>query len=514
MYALRSLLDNQQAVAIGIAQRPGSNALEASSQVREVMERLKQTFPAGVEYRIVYDPTIYVRESIRSVVETLFEAILLVVIVVIVFLQTWRASIIPLVAVPVSLIGTFAVMLAMGFSLNTLSLFGLVLSIGIVVDDAIVVVENVERHIELGLSPIEASRKAMSEVSGPIIAIALVLCAVFVPTAFISGLTGQFYRQFALTIAISTVISAFNSLTLSPALASRLLRAHGAPRDIVQRGIDRVFGWFFRLFNRFFTRSSTAYASSVARVLRVSVAALVLYVGLVGLTVFGFSRVPQGFVPAQDKDYLVAFAQLPDAATLDRTDAVIRQMSKLALEHPGVANAVAFPGLSVNGFVNASNAGIVFVILKPSHDRQAPELAAASIVQDLNAKFGGIEEAFVAIFPPPPVQGLGTVGGFKLYVEDRASLGFEELYQQVQGAIGAGYADGRLTGALLELPGERAADRCARRPRARQDVWRRAHRRVRDAAGLSRVALRERLQSLRPDVSGQRAGGVAVPPAA
>ena len=446
MYALRSLLDNQSAVAIGIAQRPGSNALEAAAQVREVMERLKQTFPAGVEYRIVYDPTIYVRESIRSVVVTLFEAILLVVLVVIVFLQTWRASIIPLVAVPVSLIGTFAVMLGLGFSLNTLSLFGLVLSIGIVVDDAIVVVENVERHIELGLSPIDASRKAMSEVSGPIIAIALVLCAVFVPTAFISGLTGQFYRQFALTIAISTVISAFNSLTLSPALASRLLRARGAPRDWPQRVIDRIFGWFFRLFNRFFTRSSSAYASGVARLLRVSAAAVVLYVGLVGLTVFGFSRVPQGFVPAQDKDYLVAFAQLPDAATLDRTDAVIRQMSKVALAHPGVANAVAFPGLSVNGFVNASNAGIVFVVLKPSHERRSAALAAGSIVQDLNAKFAGIEEAFVAIFPPPPVQGLGTVGGFKLYVEDRASLGFEELYQEVQGAIGAGYGDGRLTG--------------------------------------------------------------------
>ena len=214
----------------------------------------------------------------------------------------------------------------------------------------------------------------------------------------------------------------------------------------MQRAVDRVFGWFFRLFNRFFTRSSSAYAASVARILRVSVAALVLYVGLVGLTVFGFSRVPQGFVPAQDKDYLVAFAQLPDAATLDRTDAVIRQMSKLALEHPGVSNAVAFPGLSVNGFVNASNAGIVFVILKPAEERQSPALAAGGIVQELTAKFGGIEEAFVAIFPPPPVQGLGTVGGFKLYVEDRAALGFEELYQQVQGAIGAGYADGRLTG--------------------------------------------------------------------
>jgi multidrug efflux pump len=446
MYALRSLLDNQPAVAIGIAQRPGSNAIEASSEVRRVMERLKQSFPAGVDYRIVYDPTVYVRESIRAVVETLFEAILLVVLVVIVFLQTWRASIIPLVAVPVSLIGTFAVMLGFGFSLNTLSLFGLVLSIGIVVDDAIVVVENVERHIELGLSPIEATRKAMDEVSGPIIAIALVLCAVFVPTAFVSGLTGQFYRQFALTIAISTVISAFNSLTLSPALASRLLLAHGAPRDRLQRAIDRVLGWFFRIFNRFFNRSSGAYAWSVARLLRVSTAVVVLYAGLVGLTVFGFTRVPQGFVPPQDKDYLVAFAQLPDAATLDRTDAVIRKMSAVALEHPGVSNAVAFPGLSVNGFVNASNVGIVFVILEPSDERRTPALSAAGIVQDLNGKFAGIEEAFVAIFPPPPVQGLGQVGGFKLYVEDRAGLGFEELYQQVQGALGAGYADRRLTG--------------------------------------------------------------------
>ncbi len=446
LYSLRSLLDNQQAVAIGVFQRPGTNALDASSQVYAVMERLKQTFPPGVEYRIVYDPTIFVRQSIRSVVTTLFEAIGLVVIVVMVFLQTWRASIIPLVAVPVSLVGTFAVMLAMGFSLNTLSLFGLVLSIGIVVDDAIVVVENVERHIELGLPPIEATRKAMDEVSGPIIAIALVLCAVFVPTAFVSGLTGQFYRQFALTIAISTVISAVNSLTLSPALASRLLRGHGAPRDRVQRAADFLFGWFFRGFNRFFTRSSTAYAHTVARVLRVSFAVLVLYAGLVGLTVFGFNRVPQGFVPPQDKDYLVAFAQLPDASTLDRTDAVIRKMSSIALEQPGVSNAVAFPGLSINGFVNASNTGIVFVTLKPSEERHGPEMTAGGIVQALNGKFASIEEAFVAIFPPPPVQGLGQVGGFKLYVEDRASLGFEELYQQVQGAVMAGYQNPQLAG--------------------------------------------------------------------
>jgi multidrug efflux pump len=447
LYSLRSLLDNRPAVAIGISQRPGTNAIEASSQVRAVMAQLKQTFPEGIEYRIVYDPTIYVRQSIAAVVETLFIAILLVVLVVVVFLQTWRASVIPLVAVPVSLVGTFAVMLGLGFSLNTLSLFGLVLAIGIVVDDAIVVVENVERHIELGLTPLEATHKAMEEVSGPIIAIALVLCAVFVPTGFVSGLTGQFYRQFALTIAISTVISAFNSLTLSPALASRLLLPRHAPRDRAQRLIDRLFGWFFRLFNRFFTRGSGLYAGSVARVLRFTAAALVVYVGLIGLTWLGFMRVPQGFVPTQDKDYLVAFAQLPDAATLDRTEAVIRKMSDMALKHPGVESSIAFPGLSINGFVNASNTGIVFVKLKPAEERaHRRDLSAFAMVQDLNMRFAGIQEAFVAIFPPPPVQGLGQVGGFKLFVQDRAGAGFEELYSQTQAAVGQARSVPSLTG--------------------------------------------------------------------
>ena len=445
-YALRSLLDNRPAVAIGIAQRPGSNALEASTKVRELMAELKTSFPEGVDYEIVYDPTIYVRDSIKAVVVTLFEAILLVVIVVIVFLQTWRASIIPLVAVPVSLVGTFAVMHLFGFSLNTLSLFGLVLAIGIVVDDAIVVVENVERHIELGSPPMEATYKAMEEVSGPIIAIALVLCAVFIPTAFVSGLTGQFYRQFALTIAISTVISAFNSLTLSPALASRLLRAHDAEKDVVQRVIDSVGGWFFRPFNRLFTKASTGYARGVTRVLRVSAAVIVLYAGLIGLTGYAFTKVPEGFIPAQDKDYLVAFAQLPDASTLDRTDAVIRRMSAIALAHPGVKNAVAFPGMSVNGFVNAPNVGIAFVVLDPADQRKSPELSAAAIAQALNGEFSGIQEAFVAIFPPPPVQGLGTIGGFKLYVEDRAGAGFEDLYAQVQAAAGAAQRDPSLAG--------------------------------------------------------------------
>jgi multidrug efflux pump len=447
-YALRSLLDNKPAVTIGISQRPGSNAIQASTDVRALFEKLKQSFPEGVDYKIVYDPTVYVRDSIKAVVETLFEAILLVVIVVLVFLQTWRASIIPLVAVPVSLVGTFAVMLALGFSLNTLSLFGLVLAIGIVVDDAIVVVENVERHIEHGLDPVAATYKAMEEVSGPIIAIALVLCAVFVPTAFVSGLTGQFYRQFALTIAISTVISAFNSLTLSPALASRLLRPRDASRDRVQRTADFVFGRFFGAFNRFFNRASGSYRTGVTRLLRVSGAVAFVYGGLLALTAFGFSKVPEGFVPTQDKDYLVAYAQLPDAATLDRTEAVIRKMSALALEHPGVESAIAFPGLSINGFVNASNVGIAFVKLKSVNERQSPELSANAIVQELNGKFAGIQDAFVGIFPPPPVQGLGSIGGFKLYVEDRGSEGFEELYRQVQGVIGEGQKRPELAGLL------------------------------------------------------------------
>jgi multidrug efflux pump len=437
-YALRSLLDNKPAAAIPISQRPGSNALETSQQVRETMERLKKSFPEGVDYKIVYDPTVFVRESIRAVGHTFVEALILVVIVVLVFLQTWRASIIPLLALPVSLVGTFSIMLALGFSLNTLSLFGLVLAIGIVVDDAIVVVENVERNIALGHEPHEATRRAMEEVSGPIVAIALVLCAVFVPTAFIVGLSGEFYKQFALTIAISTVISAFNSLTLSPALAALLLKAHGAKKDRLTRAIDFVLGWFFKLFNRFFGRASGGYGKLVTHTLRSSLIAVVVYAGLVGLTILGFSRVPTGFVPTQDKGYLVSFAQLPNGATLDRTEDVIRRMSDIALKHPGVQSAVAFPGLSINGFTNSPNSGIVFAILKPSEERKSPELSANDIAADLNKQYGSIQEAFIAIFPPPPVQGLGTVAGFKLYIEDRSGMGLESLFKETTSTLQKG----------------------------------------------------------------------------
>jgi multidrug efflux pump len=437
-YALRSLLDNKPAAALPISQRPGSNALQTSQQVRDTMERLKKSFPEGVTYKIAYDPTVFVRESIQAVGHTFVEALILVVIVVLVFLQTWRASIIPLLALPVSLVGTFSIMLMLGFSLNTLSLFGLVLAIGIVVDDAIVVVENVERNIALGYEPHNATQRAMEEVSGPIVAIALVLCAVFVPTAFIVGLSGEFYKQFALTIAISTVISAFNSLTLSPALAALLLKSHDAKKDAFTRGIDFVFGWFFKIFNKFFGRASGGYGKLVTHTLRASMIAVAVYLGLVVITIFGFSRVPVGFVPTQDKGYLVALAQLPNGATLDRTEDVIRKMSEIALKHPGVQDAIAFPGLSINGFTNSPNSGIVFTALKPSEERKSPELSANAIAADLNKQYGSIQEAFIAIFPPPPVQGLGTVAGFKLYIEDRGGLGLESLYKQTTSTIQKG----------------------------------------------------------------------------
>ena len=439
-YALRSLLDNQPAVALPIFQRPGSNAIEISDNVRATMARLKANFPEGVDYSIVYDPTVFVRDSIKAVVQTLLEAILLVVIVVVLFLQTWRASIIPLVAVPVSLIGTFAVMHLAGFSLNALSLFGLVLAIGIVVDDAIVVVENVERNIELGKSPLEATQQAMKEVTGPIVATSLVLSAVFIPTAFISGLTGQFYKQFALTIAISTLISTFNSLTLSPALAAVLLKPHGAAPDRPTRVINFLFGWLFRPFNRAFEKLGNGYGVTVKKLIRGSAIVVAVYAGLMLLTQQQLAHTPTGFVPGQDKQYLVSFAQLPDAATLDRTEAVIRDMSAIVLKHPGVESAVAFPGLSINGFTNAPNAGIVFVTLKPFAERTDPGLSAGAIAGELNQQFGAIQEAFVAIFPPPPVMGLGTIGGFKLQIEDRGSFGYEELFNQTQAVLQKAWA--------------------------------------------------------------------------
>ena len=445
-YSLRSLLNNDAAVGIGVFQAPGSNALDISRDVRKTMDEIAKNMPEGVEFRIAYDPTQFVRASIESVIHTLLEAIALVVLVVILFLQTWRASIIPLLAVPVSVIGTFAVLHLLGFSINALSLFGLVLAIGIVVDDAIVVVENVERNIEAGLTPREATYRAMREVSGPIIAIALVLVAVFVPLAFISGLTGQFYRQFAVTIAISTVISAINSLTLSPALAALLLRSHDAPRDALTRGMDRVFGAVFRGFNKLFHRGAEAYSGGVRRVISRKTLMLVVYLALVGVTFGLFKAVPSGFVPAQDKQYLIGFAQLPDGATLDRTEDVIQRMGEIMKKNPNVEDAIAFPGLSINGFTNSSNSGIVFATLKPFAERKRADQSGGAIAGQLNQQFAGIQEAFIVMFPPPPVAGLGTTGGFKLQLEDRGSVGYEAMDGAVKAFMAKAAQAPELTG--------------------------------------------------------------------
>ncbi|AOK56426.1 transporter [Burkholderia stagnalis] len=424
-YGLRALLDNESAVAMPVFQLPGANALQVAEAVRAEMDDLKHDFPAGVDYKIVYDQTLYMRSSIEAVVHTLVEAIVLVALVVIVFLQTWRASIIPLIAVPVSIVGTFALLLAFGYSINTLSLFGMVLAIGIVVDDAIVVVENVERNIESGMTARDATYKAMQEVSGPIIAIALTLVAVFVPLAFMSGLTGQFYKQFAMTIAISTVISAFNSLTLSPALSAILLKGHGDKEDWLTRAMNRVLGGFFRRFNKVFRRGAEHYGRGVRGVLTRRSLVLATYLLLIGAAVLVARAVPTGFIPALDRGYLVAFAQLPSGASLDRTESVMRQMASVALKQPGVDHAPAFPGMSVNGFMNSSSAGIVFVMLKPARERRG--LSADAIAAALNRQYGGIKGAFIAVFPPPAVFGLGTLGGFKLQIEDRGAVGYTRL---------------------------------------------------------------------------------------
>ncbi|MBA1300514.1 efflux RND transporter permease subunit [Pseudomonas carnis] len=450
-YALRSLLDGEPAVALQIIQSPGANALDVAQSVRDTMQRLQTNFPEGLVSRIAYDPTVFVRASLESVAITLMEAILLVVIVVVVFLRNWRASLIPLMAVPVSIIGTFAVMHLMGFSLNTLSLFGLVLSIGIVVDDAIVVVENVERHIENGEEPMQAARRAMSEVTGPIIAITSVLAAVFIPTAFLSGLQGEFYRQFALTIAISTILSAVNSLTLSPALAGLLLRPRHAAVVHDPRSLRGRAARLLEVLGRPFQRAPQAYGNTVRKVVGRRGVALLAYGGLLALTWFGFNAVPAGFVPMQDKYYLVGIAQLPNAASLERTDAVVRQMSKIALDEPGVESVVAFPGLSVNGFVNVPNAAVMFVMLDPFKERTSPDMAAVAISGRLQAKFASIPDGFLGVFPPPPVPGLGVTGGFKLQVEDRGGVGLEALVQQTQVLMTKATESGQVAGLMTSL---------------------------------------------------------------
>jgi multidrug efflux pump len=431
-YALRALNGGKPAIAIPIFEAPGANTIQLSDDVRETMTRLEKSFPPGIEWSVDYDPTVFVRQSISSVTTTLFEAILLVVIVVVLFLQTWRASIIPLLAVPVSIVGTFAVLWMLGFSINTLTLFGLVLAIGIVVDDAIVVVENVERNIEAGHPPREAAHLAMSEVSGPIIAIGLVLTAVFVPLAFIGGVTGEFYRQFAVTIAISTLISTINSLTLSPALAAVLLRPHDAPPDRVTRLIDRAFGWVFKPFNRRFRSASDSYANRVSGLLGHRRYAIAGYAVMLVVAVLAFRAVPAGFIPIQDKQYLFAGALLPEGASLDRTQAVTEQMTAIAKSMPGVASVVAFPGLNALQSSNTPNNATVFIGLSPAGDR---DISAVELVQRLNIAFSGIKEGLAFALMPPAAIGLGNAAGFEMYVQDRAGLGFGELNTHAQALV-------------------------------------------------------------------------------
>ncbi|MBK1853335.1 multidrug efflux RND transporter permease subunit [Verrucomicrobiaceae bacterium 5K15] len=431
-YSRESYLDGKPAIGIGVTQKPGSNALETAQEVEDTLERLSQDFPVGLSHTIVYNPTVFVEESINSVYHTLIEAVCLVVIVILVFLQNWRASLIPLLAIPVSLIGALGVMAAMDFSLNNLTLFGLVLAIGIVVDDAIVVVEGVERHLEEGLSPKDATSLAMKEVSGALVSMALVLCAVFVPTAFITGISGQFYQQFAITIAVATVISAFVSLTLSPAMCAILLRSPDAKKDWFQKGADLIFGWFFRLFNRFFNKLSNVYGGIVKRVTRFAVLMLLLYFGLVGLGGFTFTKVPSGFIPTQDQGYLILSIQLPPAASLSRTRDVVKEAGEIARGIDGVGHTVEIAGFSGATRSIASNAAAIFVILDPFDERTASGRNSAVISADLKKALAPVTESNNVVIAPPPVRGIGTGGGFKLMLQSQANGSYDELEKVTQ----------------------------------------------------------------------------------
>ena len=435
-YTVISRLDGQPAINIGIFQAPGSNALEISRRVRAEMEHLKQRFPSGVDYRIIYDTTMFVKEAIYSVLETIIEAFLLVLVVVLVFLQSWRSTLIPIMAVPVSLIGAFAVMLAFGFSLNLLTLLGLVLAIGIVVDDAIVVVEVVERHMEEGLSRRDATIKAMSEVAGPIVAITAVLSCVFIPTAFIPGLTGSFYRQFALTIAFSTILSMVNSLTLSPAMCALFLQPPNARKDLLGRTIDRLLGWFFRFFNRTFERTRNIYLKVLERLIRRSFIVLVLYAALLVLTGYMFRKVPTGFIPEIDQGVIFVNVELPEGASLERTERVMNHVEEILKSTPGITHTINRIGSSVITQATAPNSGTVICIFEPFDERKKdPKKSLRGILSAIQPRFSEIREARVLAFPAPSVRGLSTTGGVKLMVQDRGSGTPENLEKALQGPI-------------------------------------------------------------------------------
>ena len=435
-YSTIGYLDGKPALPIPVFQRPGSNALETAQSIEKLLESLNGEMPSGVAARIAFNPTKFIEQSVHEVYVTIFEAMLLVVVVVLLFLQSWRAAIIPIVAIPISLIGTFAVMAAFGFSINNLTLFGLVLAVGIAVDDAIVVVENIERYLAQGATPREAAHRTMDEVGGALIAIALVLTAVFVPTAFITGIAGAFYRQFALTVASATIISALVSLTLSPALGALLLKAHEhSPRRGPARLLLAPFSGIATAFNAGFARLSGSYAWLTQRLLRVTLVMLLVYAGFVALTYVAFTRTPTGFIPQQDQGYLITVYQLPPGASVTRTDEVVRNATKLLLDMPEMASAAGFAGFDGATRTNASNAGAIFAPLKPYQERAAQGISIDETVATAQGKLATIQEAMAFVVPPPPVRGIGTGGGWKLYVQDRGGLGVRELERVTQELI-------------------------------------------------------------------------------
>ncbi len=433
-YATLSYLNRDPAIALGVFQRPGSNAIATASLIRNAMDGLATRFPPGLKYTIVYNPTQFIQQSVDAVIETIAEAIILVVLVIILFLQTWRAAIIPIVAIPVSLIGTFFFMGAFGFTINNLTLFGLVLAIGIVVDDAIVVVENVERNIAAGLAPREAAHKSMDEVGAALVAIALVLSAVFIPAAFITGISGQFYRQFALTIAGATFISLIVSLTLSPAMCALFLRPHGKEKP-------KPWEWpirsFFKGFNKGFGALASGYGKLTMQTVRRPAIVLLIYAGIIAVGINEFRKTPTGFIPPQDLGYLITVVQLPPGASISRTDQVARRAVDIILQVPGVAHAVNIVGFSGATFTNAPNSGAIFVVLEPFNERaRNPEKSQAGIQRALTAKLAAIQEGFIVVVAPPPVRGIGTSGGFRMMVEDRTDRGSQALQGVVQEMMG------------------------------------------------------------------------------
>src|SRR5580698_8422302 len=445
-YGSTAFMDREPGLPLLIFAQPGANSLAVDHEVLDAMQRLGKDFPPGLEYKIIYDPTIFVGKSVDEVIKTIFVAILLVVGVVFLFLQSWRAAIIPVIAIPVSLVGTFTFLYALGISLNNLSLFGLVLAVGIVVDDAIVVVENVERNLERGMQPKEAAHVTMNEVGGALISIALTLCAVFVPSAFLSGITGQFFRQFAVTIAASTLISCFVSLTLSPALCAVLFKAHEPGHKPRTSGIRRLVQAGFDRFNFGFEWLSTSYGRLTQRLVQITGLVLVVYAALIGIAGFQFARAPTGFIPEQDQGYLITVVQLPPGATLDRTEAVVKKAIEIIMSTPGIEHVAPFAGLDATTFTVSSNAGTIFSGLPSLYNHEVPGITAGSVLADLRKRLSVIEDAYVLTIPPPPVQGIGNAGGFKLMLQDRAGLGSDALARAAQTLVAAANKDPSFAG--------------------------------------------------------------------